>query len=267
MSTLLQDLKIRTKMSLTSGLVFLLFIAAMGVSLNGMSHIQGQFVSYLHTDLTYEQHLQAMYAQGLQSGQALRNVVLDPANKQGYANLKAAQAEFDAALQGAQKLAANNPEQSKALNEIARLRQAEVAVFPRVISVAKEDQLAASLVISKEDTPLWRQIRKQLLDLIAQQRAKGKQTQSEVDQMANAAWTWSAVGAGIALVLGIVFTWLQIRSITRPLSEAVSVAQRVAEGDLSVRVASTSKDETGQLLTALGEMVGRLTSVIGSVRS
>jgi|UniRef100_D5X0H1 methyl-accepting chemotaxis protein len=70
----------------------------------------------------------------------------------------------------------------------------------------------------------------------------------------------------VLLILGVT-AFLLRRLVIRPLAEAVSVAQRVAEGDLSVRVASTSKDETGQLLAALGEMVGRLTSVIGSVRS
>ncbi|MBN2693000.1 MAG: MCP four helix bundle domain-containing protein, partial [Burkholderiaceae bacterium] len=56
-----------------------------------------------------------------------------------------------------------------------------------------------------------------------------------------------------AVLLAILAAWLITRSITRPLSQAVSVAQRVAEGDLSVRVTSASKDETGQLLSALGE--------------
>lgn len=267
MNALFQHLKIRTKMSLSSGLVFLLFIAAMVVSLTGMLRIQGEFDHYIHLDVAYEHNLQEMYAQGLQSGQALRNVVLDPTNKQGYANLQAAQTAFDAALQSAQKLVSNDPEQTRALAEIGKLRQAEVAVFPRVISVAKQDQMGASLVISKEETPLWRQVRKQILDLIAQQQAKGRQMQVEVSRMATSAWTWSAVGGAIALILGIVFTAMQIRSITRPLTEAVSVAQRVAQGDLSVRVEATSRDETGQLLGAMGQMVAQLTSVIGSVRS
>ncbi|WP_079415074.1 methyl-accepting chemotaxis protein [Thiomonas intermedia] len=267
MNALFQNLRIRTKMSLSSGLVFLLFIVAMGVSLTGMMRIQGEFDSYIHNDVAYEHNLQEMYAQGLQSGQALRNVVLDPTNQQSYTNLQAAQVEFDAALQKAQKMTANDPVQSRALAEIAKLRQAQVAVFPHVISVAKEDQMGASIVISKEETPLWRQVRKQILNLVAQQRAKGKQTQAEVDRMATSAWTWGAVGGSIALVLGIVFTALQIRSITRPLSEAVHAVQRVAQGDLSVRVVARSKDETGQLLAAMGQMVAQLTSVIGSVRS
>jgi methyl-accepting chemotaxis protein len=85
--------------------------------------------------------------------------------------------------------------------------------------------------------------------------------------------TWSRVLpillGGLIMVLLILgaTTYLLRRLVIRPLGEAVSVAQRVAGGDLSVRVASASKDETGQLLAALGQMVTKLTSVIGSVRS
>ncbi|MBN2692830.1 MAG: MCP four helix bundle domain-containing protein [Burkholderiaceae bacterium] len=70
-----------------------------------------------------------------------------------------------------------------------------------------------------------------------------------------------------AALIAIALTLWITRSITRPLNQAVTVAQRVAEGDLSVQVGPTSRDETGQLLAALGEMVRRLTSTISSVRS
>ena len=67
----------------------------------------------------------------------------------------------------------------------------------------------------------------------------------------------------LALVLGI---WIT-RSITRPLQQAVDVARRVAEGDLTVRVQAASHDETVQLLAALADMVQRLTATLSMVRS
>ena len=71
----------------------------------------------------------------------------------------------------------------------------------------------------------------------------------------------------IALLIAVGLTIWITRSITRPLNLAVTVAQRVADGDLSVQVGPTSRDETGQLLAALSEMVRRLTTTIASVRS
>jgi methyl-accepting chemotaxis protein len=59
----------------------------------------------------------------------------------------------------------------------------------------------------------------------------------------------------IALLLGIALSMLIARSITTPLLAAVQAANQVAEGDVEVRVDATSRDETGQLLQAMGRMI------------
>ncbi|MBT2337262.1 MCP four helix bundle domain-containing protein [Variovorax paradoxus] len=69
-----------------------------------------------------------------------------------------------------------------------------------------------------------------------------------------------------ALLLGAVLAWLLTRSITRPLNEAVRVAQTVAGGDLTSRIESSSRDETGQLMDALKNMNASLAQVVGGVR-
>ncbi|MCC7703432.1 response regulator [Janthinobacterium sp. GW460P] len=61
-------------------------------------------------------------------------------------------------------------------------------------------------------------------------------------------------GIGLAALLtGLAFAW-SARSITRPLGEAVAIATRVANGDLSSVIEVTSRDETGELLQALKNM-------------
>ncbi len=59
----------------------------------------------------------------------------------------------------------------------------------------------------------------------------------------------------IALLLGVALSMLIARSITTPLLAAVQAANQVAEGDVDVRVDATSRDETGQLLQAMGRMI------------
>ena len=66
-------------------------------------------------------------------------------------------------------------------------------------------------------------------------------------------------------VLGITSALLITRSIVRPLADAGAAARRVADGDLTVRVEAKNKDETGQLLQALAEMVGNLRKLVGDV--
>ncbi|MBW8365237.1 MAG: MCP four helix bundle domain-containing protein [Rhizobium sp.] len=71
--------------------------------------------------------------------------------------------------------------------------------------------------------------------------------------------------AAILLAAGIAF-WVT-RSITKPINEAVGVANQLAEGDLNARIEVTSRDETGMLLGAMKNMVERLSQIITDVRS
>ncbi len=70
----------------------------------------------------------------------------------------------------------------------------------------------------------------------------------------------------VVLLLGAVGAWWITRSITRPLTASVRVAQAVADNDLSSVVTVDSKDETGQLLAALGQMNDNLARITGQVR-
>jgi methyl-accepting chemotaxis protein len=65
-----------------------------------------------------------------------------------------------------------------------------------------------------------------------------------------------------ALAFSYLLGTLATRSITRPLNEAVLVAEQVASGDLTAHVESRASDETGQLLQALGKMVDNLSSTV-----
>ena len=70
-----------------------------------------------------------------------------------------------------------------------------------------------------------------------------------------------------AVLLSILFGFLATRSITRPLNEAVGLAEKVASGDLTGNIVVTSKDETGQLLQALKNMNESLVSIVSQVRT
>ncbi|PLX81113.1 MAG: chemotaxis protein [Desulfuromonas sp.] len=67
--------------------------------------------------------------------------------------------------------------------------------------------------------------------------------------------TSQAILGGIALLLGCLIAIFITTSITRPLALAVTTARAMAVGDMTVDIRETSRDETGQLLAAMKEMV------------
>ncbi|MDT1822995.1 HAMP domain-containing protein, partial [Acinetobacter baumannii] len=73
-----------------------------------------------------------------------------------------------------------------------------------------------------------------------------------------------ALGAA-AVAIGAVFGWLLTRSITRPLSSAVDLAQQVAAGDLTADIQAASRCEVGALMTALGTMTENLRKTVTEV--
>ena len=75
------------------------------------------------------------------------------------------------------------------------------------------------------------------------------------------------VALGLSLLLiGSIFLFIR-RSVSRPLSQAVRVAKRLADGDLTVQVPERGNDEIGQLLSAMRHMSEALTHIIGDVKA
>ncbi|MDE2617823.1 MAG: MCP four helix bundle domain-containing protein, partial [Burkholderiales bacterium] len=92
--------------------------------------------------------------------------------------------------------------------------------------------------------------------------AASKDAVGEVTSLQMTVWVTTGAALMIAIILGI---WI-VRSITRPIYQAVDVARAVAAGDLSMSIQAQSRDETGLLLQALSDMQVGLVKVVGAVR-
>ncbi|WP_235234572.1 methyl-accepting chemotaxis protein [Mangrovibacter sp. MFB070] len=69
----------------------------------------------------------------------------------------------------------------------------------------------------------------------------------------------------LAVLTGGVVTWLIIRSITRPVAQAVQVARQVASGDLRATIEVSGKDEIAGLMGALQTMNNSLARIVSEV--
>ncbi|MDO8459426.1 MAG: methyl-accepting chemotaxis protein [Burkholderiaceae bacterium] len=77
---------------------------------------------------------------------------------------------------------------------------------------------------------------------------------------------WLAAACLAALLSGGLLAWRITLSVTRPLQEAVSIARKVAAGDLSSQPKISGKDEVSELLQALVAMNVFLLTIVGDVR-
>ena len=106
---------------------------------------------------------------------------------------------------------------------------------------------------------------------IAEQIAVQSQSARQVAMDAQAAYVNTrnimiALGIGILALAGWLGYVITV-SITRPVAQALHVANTVAAGDLTSRIEVDRRDELGQLLQALKAMNDSLVETVGTVRS
>ncbi len=69
----------------------------------------------------------------------------------------------------------------------------------------------------------------------------------------------------LAVMLGLVISWLIVRQLTQPLAQAVMIAERIGAGDMTDQPRQRRSDEFGQLLDALDLTRGNLRDLLGQM--
>ncbi|HYC41950.1 MAG TPA: methyl-accepting chemotaxis protein [Noviherbaspirillum sp.] len=155
-------------------------------------------------------------------------------------------------------------EQVKAIVELRDKFLPAQNKFVALINEDKKDEAMIKLMFSVR--PLQGKYFEQLDGFIKHQ--DGEMAKSGEDSTAAAQQTAIfilALAAGAA-ALSILVGFLTTRRITGPLNEAVNVAKRVADGDLTSEIKVKTQDETGELMKALQHMNASLARLVGEVR-
>ena len=98
--------------------------------------------------------------------------------------------------------------------------------------------------------------------MIERQELQNSTTIEEANRSYESSFSLILTLAIAAVFLGAGIAFWVTRSVTRPLGEAVGVANQIASGDMTAQIGVTSKDETGMLLAAMQTMVGKIKAVI-----
>ena len=132
---------------------------------------------------------------------------------------------------------------------------------------ADGDQDLATKILEESFTPTAKAYQEAVQQLVAMQRNHITGMTQDIQATARFGTTLIAVLTACSVLLGALASWLLTRGIVRPIREAVELAETVASGDLTRRIESSARDETGALLRALGHMNDSLVNIVGQVRS
>jgi methyl-accepting chemotaxis protein len=159
---------------------------------------------------------------------------------------------------------------------------AEKALYEKIVAqrklytVARDSALKAKASGDNDDavkmldqayTPQAKIYQDMLQQMVTLQRSEIDATARAIDATASFSTRLITILAAGAVSLGLVFSWLLTIGITRPIRQAVELAETVAAGDLTRTIQATSNDETGALLRALGHMNDSLVGIVTEVRT
>jgi methyl-accepting chemotaxis protein len=184
--------------------------------------------------------LSDIYAQGLQSGQATRNVVLNPQDEKAKKNYADAQAALAGAIAESMKLAEGPMKESLTRVQVLSVQLGGIRNAAQTHAVSGRQQEAIDLM-NKEETPLWRDMKKTVLDLLAQQQKNADLSLEKTNKAINLSQILNRLSLLLIVLVMIAVWYLFHRKVITPIT-------RVAEGllDSSAQVAAAS----GEVSTA-----------------
>ncbi|UUX94542.1 methyl-accepting chemotaxis protein [Aquabacterium sp. J223] len=267
------------KIGVRLGLAFLLLIALLcgmyAVALDKLGALNSALTTI--TEVNNPELITAakMMSEVKESGVRLRNMVLvtdDAGIRQQQDLLTGARKRYDALEADLDRMFRELPGTTDAertlWDRLKAMKGPAQSSQDRVIPLAlqnKNDEAAEVLVKDSGPKVLeWSNVLQELVDLESKLNdASAKEAAAAHHQ---ARTTMTAVIAG-ALLIAVVCALLVTRSITRPVNQALNAANRLAEGDMTVQIDNASKDEIGQMLAAMQNMIARLRSVVADVNA
>lgn len=260
---------IRTPL-LTTVIVSLAIMVAGGViSLTSLGSIAVRFTSFVEHDQPRLQAYSGMYAQGLQTGQAIRNIILDPANSRAYENLEKAQKDFSAHLDAAIGLAGEEAE-AAALKDIAQRWAANMALKNKIRDLAKAGlQAEAVAMLNKEETPSWRDMKDILLKRTEEQAVAVEASKKAVQEQADRGRMLTIATFIVAFAVALLMLTIAVNRVRRPLLELEeSISQlESGDGDLTRRLPVRSRDEVGRTAESFNKFLNSLQATISDVQA
>jgi len=244
----------------------LLMTIGAGLAQYGQSSLAEQLRAYIQNDQTRLLAYNQMYAQGLQTGQAIRNIILDPQNPKAYENLTAAEKAFDAAMQDADKLADSDSERDS-LKEIHTLWEKDKALKAQLAALARSGDTAGAIArLNKEETPVWRALKDILLKQGEASRVASEATAMQTLENADKQNTTAILTITGALLAGIAMFAAMIHYLSRNMARTRDLLHGIAEsGDLSVPLPVRMYDEIGEVLTQIVLMRSKLHELVADL--
>jgi methyl-accepting chemotaxis protein len=265
----LRNYKIRTQLIFQLFVVVTLFLISTLVSWQALNRARAEFTSFIDQEQKVLLDYTELYANGLQMGQALRNIILDPANPKAYENFDKASGAMDKLLGETRALVGSGNKQADAIARISQQRDQQKSLQAEIRDLVKQGNSdEAKVRLNKNETPVWREIKQGLLDLIKEQKALIQSRELAVQENSGNAQHIALVLTVIAVLVGLGISLAIVTNIMTQLNLLARSIESLAEGegDLTVRLQVQGDNELCRISLAFNHFVTGLQSLVSGIK-
>ncbi|HEX9022373.1 MAG TPA: methyl-accepting chemotaxis protein [Geobacteraceae bacterium] len=267
------NLKIGTRLGLSFGLLLLLLLIVGAVGYWGVNTVTRTTVTMLRGDATVAEHAARARADilGLRRFEKDVFINIDSAEKvdEYYKNWNGVREKVEQRVADLEK-ASTLPKDREAIKVIKDYLVLYAAGFNKVYGQIKSGKLTSTAAANKAIGEFKDEIHKMesaATELAQESNKRMDEAEGVVLGNSKHTFTLILIVSLVSILFGALLSVLITRSIRKPISKGVELADRLAEGDLTITIEAGSNDEIGQLLHAMGRMVERVKEVVADVQT
>jgi len=269
MLSTISNLSIGKRLLMGFAIVLLCSLTAIGIGVSRLSAVAESTRQLLDEPLATERYISDWY-RNVYAG-IRRSLAIAKNNDGALATFFAAEVvestTNSAKLQKLIEPAINTPEEKAIWAELMALRKQYLSSRDTVFALKKADKNEeAAALIDSGYAPAAKAYGDKIQRLQQFERDEINRMAAEIQATYERSRNLMLGLAVLMVLFVLVCAALLAKSITEPLARAVQLARQVAEGDLTADISSNATDESGQLLSALGDMNGKLAGMVGAVR-
>jgi methyl-accepting chemotaxis protein len=257
-----KHLTIKSLLTILAAITLLGFAATLILFTLQNSRVTATFERIVNVEEALLGQLQEIYAQGLQTEQATRNVLLNPADQKAQDNYAKADGQFRKALDTALSLAKGA--MLDEMKKIGPLWEEGAGLKKQVMDLAQDGKPQSAVeLLNSQETKKWREA-KAIIQKLIDEQAKVSKASFDSYKDGERRWYWSIVLAGALLMAGMaVLLWCGANMILKPLNAIRDFALCQAEGRFDQCLTGTYTGEFMAVGTALQAMADKVQDSLG----
>ncbi|MGC8501207.1 MAG: methyl-accepting chemotaxis protein [Leptospirillia bacterium] len=251
---------ILTRFALSMGLSAALVAYAFWVSLSGMAHYRSEVKEIFDKDQPLVVAYQNIFSNALLEEMALRNLLLNPADKLAKGNLLKFRGITIGMVYQGKSVIVTNPDPvfrksvESGLGDLGVSLQKHIATINEILDVAGSDREKAMVLLGTRELSEWRRIRGDIQSLTLLSQKEMSLKEGLLTQAYHRTMLLSLTAVAVGFLVSLVMMGLVFARFRKGIKSSVGMSEKLSRFDLTPVAEDQHKDEFGQIVEKIRQV-------------